>query len=155
MSDMTEKEQLAAFIEGDATAQEAFRARYKPVIGTAIRKAVGGRRELYWEWDFRDLEGQVWIELLERDCAALRRFKGKSSLSTYLHQLAYRVTLRSAQAADPSEVQQVKDARNRKGEVRPKGLNPTPAVPGDLAAATTGLHGWNLSVDGSFSYDDV
>jgi RNA polymerase sigma-70 factor (ECF subfamily) len=81
---------------------------------TTQSRSIGVARE-----DMEDLAAEVFTVLLADDFAVLRRFRGQSSLATYLTVIARRVVVRELlkrrivpNVADPSDVDQVADRQD-------------------------------------------
>lgn len=75
-------------------AWESFVDRYLMLIVFVVKHTAQSRRMKLLEHDEFDLVSDVFLTLLRNDFAILRRFRGQSSLATYLTVVARRVVVR-------------------------------------------------------------
>ncbi len=86
--------ELKPLLSGDRGAWEAFVNRYAGVIFSAVRRTVGRGGSVGPAADTRDVAQDVFVRLVARDFAALRRFdSARSSLSTFLTVIARNVAI--------------------------------------------------------------
>jgi RNA polymerase sigma factor (sigma-70 family) len=86
--------ELKPLLSGDRGAWEAFVDRYAGLIYSAVRRTVGRAAESGATIDARDVGQDVFVKLVAKDFAALRRFNpAKSSLPTYLTVIAHNVAV--------------------------------------------------------------
>ncbi len=75
-------------------AWESFVDRFLMLIVFVVKHTAESRRINLVEHDEFDLVSDVFLTLLQDDFAILRRFRGQSSLATYLTVVARRVVVR-------------------------------------------------------------
>lgn len=73
---------------------ERFVDRFLGLILHVVNHSAQARSVRLTEPDREDLVAEVFTTLIRDDCAVLRRFRGQSSLATYLTVVARRVVLR-------------------------------------------------------------
>lgn len=88
-----------ACVSGAAGAWEALVERFGGLISHAATRAARQRGFSVGPADRDDLVAEIILELLRNDSAALRGFRGGSSLATYLVVIARRTTARRLAAA--------------------------------------------------------
>ena len=85
---------IQRLLGGEAAAWEAFVDRYAGLVRRRVRDvAEAFGRSGDWS-TVDDVTAEVFASLLARDAAALRAFRGQSSLSTYLAVIATRIARR-------------------------------------------------------------
>lgn len=93
LSDL-DRDLLARCLAGTEGAWESFVDRYLPlishVVASASRSRLGGLPGEVRD----DLIAEIFLELVEDDFAVLRRFRGQSSLGTYLVVVSRRIAVR-------------------------------------------------------------
>jgi RNA polymerase sigma-70 factor (ECF subfamily) len=107
---------VGRLVGGDQQAWGEFVGRYQNLIWTCVRRTAERYRLNLSTADLEDTVAEVFAALLERDCAALRRFQGRCSLATWLIVIARRRFLR---------------------RVRKRRPRPIPLADGDVSAVTT------------------
>jgi len=75
-------------------AWEDFVDRFLGLVVHVVRHTSTSRSIAVSEQDLEDLSSEVFIAILADDYAALRRFRGQSSLATYLTVISRRVVVR-------------------------------------------------------------
>lgn len=75
-------------------AWEDFVDRFTGLVVHVTNHTADARSIRLSNSDREDLIGEVFLEIVENDYAVLRRFRGQSSLATYLTVVAHRVVLR-------------------------------------------------------------
>ena len=71
-----------------------FAARYQRVILAQVQRTARQCQRQFHQADFEDVCAEVFAVLLSNDMAALRTFRGSSSLATWLTVIARRICLR-------------------------------------------------------------
>jgi RNA polymerase sigma-70 factor (ECF subfamily) len=79
-----ELELVRRLVGGDQRAWGEFVTRFQRLVWTCIRRTSERYRLELSTADLEDTVADVFAALLERDCAALRRFEGRCSLATWL-----------------------------------------------------------------------
>ena len=119
-----DRDLLARCLAGVEGAWEAFVDRYLPlishVVSSVARSRLGGLPEEVRD----DVVADIFLELVDRDFAVLRRFRGQSSLGTYLVVVSRRIAVRRL-----AKMRRVPKAAT------PTSLQTGPAVLGGLEAA--------------------
>jgi RNA polymerase sigma-70 factor (ECF subfamily) len=97
-------------------AWEDFVDRFLGLVVHVVRHTAYARSIAVSPHDLDDLAAEVFIAILADDHAVLRRFRGQSSLATYLTVIARRVVVKEllkrrivANPADTTEMQNVED----------------------------------------------
>lgn len=85
---------LDSLLGGDADAWPLFVDRFLGLVSHVVNHAADCRGVRLTPTDREDLIADVFVSLLERDKAALRRFQRRSSLATYLAVIARRVVVK-------------------------------------------------------------
>ncbi|MCA9231529.1 MAG: sigma-70 family RNA polymerase sigma factor [Planctomycetales bacterium] len=85
---------LERCLAGQPRAWEDFVDRFMGLVIHVINHTAQCRSILLTNPDREDLAAEVLLTLLQNDFAVLRRFRGKSSLATYLTVVARRVVVR-------------------------------------------------------------
>ncbi|MEZ6033507.1 MAG: sigma-70 family RNA polymerase sigma factor [Planctomycetaceae bacterium] len=85
---------LTDLLNGQAGAWRLFVDRFTPLIVQVIRHTAHAHSLRLNADDIEDLCADTMAELLVRDMAALRSFRGRCSLSTYLGVIARRIVVR-------------------------------------------------------------
>ena len=108
-------------------AWEEFTGRFGGLLVHVVRH-TGACRSVPLSHDAEDdLVADVFVELLADDCAALRRFKGHSSLASYLTVVARRTAVRQITRRRLAEAMGHVDGH------RPPGSRPDPHAPPEHA----------------------
>ncbi|MEM9352754.1 MAG: sigma-70 family RNA polymerase sigma factor [Planctomycetota bacterium] len=81
-------------LAGKPQAWENFVDRFTGLVLHVINHTAQSRSTLLSAPDRDDLAGEVMLAIVQNDYAALRNFRGKSSLATYLTVIARRVVVR-------------------------------------------------------------
>ena len=81
-------------LEGKPQAWEDFVDRYLGLVMHVVNHTAQSRSILLTATDREDLASEVMVTIVENDFAVLRRFRGKSSLATYLTVISRRVVVR-------------------------------------------------------------
>jgi RNA polymerase sigma-70 factor (ECF subfamily) len=89
-----DRDLLNQCLSGSEEAWRGFCDRFAGLILHVVRHVAGAYRIPLDESTSDDLVAEVFCTLLERDCAVLRRFRGDSSLATYLVVIARRTAMR-------------------------------------------------------------
>ncbi|TWU00235.1 RNA polymerase sigma factor [Botrimarina colliarenosi] len=89
-----DRDLLDSLLGGNAEAWPQFVDRFLALISHVVSHAADCRGVRLTAADREDLIADVFVTLLERDKAALRRFQRRSSLATYLTVIARRVVVR-------------------------------------------------------------
>lgn len=85
---------MTDLLNGQAGAWRLFVDRYTPLVVQVIRHTAHSHSLRFNADDIEDLCADTMAELLVRDMAALRSFRGRCSLSTYLGVIARRIVVR-------------------------------------------------------------
>ncbi len=89
-----DRDLLARCLVGIEGAWESFVDRYLPlishVVSSTAKSRIGGLPDEIRD----DLIAEIFLELVDNDFAALRRFRGQSSLGTYLVVVSRRISVR-------------------------------------------------------------
>ena len=96
-----ELELVRRLVGGDQGAWEEFVGRYQNLVWTCVRRTAERCRLNLSTVDLEDTVADVFAALLERECAALRRFQGRCSLATWLIVIARRRCLRRVRKRRP------------------------------------------------------
>ncbi len=99
-----ELELVRRLVAGDQGAWEEFVGRYQNLVWTCVRRTAERYRLNPSTADLEDTVADVFAALLERDCAALRRFQGRCSLATWLIVIARRRCLRRVRKRRPRPI---------------------------------------------------
>ncbi len=86
---------IASCVDGSPGAWEEFVDSYLPLITHVVNKCLASRG---WQTNSSlrdDLVAEVLLNIVDNQFAALRRFRGQSSLGTYLVVLSRRVAVRA------------------------------------------------------------
>ncbi len=95
MSERGEDLQLAqALVAGSSVAWRQFVERYQGLVYARVVRTVQECQRQLPAADMEDIVAEVFSSLLTNDCAALRRFEGRSRMSTWLTVIARRSCLR-------------------------------------------------------------
>jgi RNA polymerase sigma factor (sigma-70 family) len=97
---MTEKELLEKCVSGDNASWKLFVETYAPLIKTAVSRALPAKRS---PGEFQDIYQEVLEELSKDNFSALRSFKGRCKLTTWLWTVARRKTRRYLEKLDDFE----------------------------------------------------
>ncbi len=89
-----DRELLDRLLAGEPEAWPTFVDRFLGLVTYAINHAADCRGVHLSTADREDLVADVFVALLDRDMAPLRRFQRRSSLATYLSVIARRVAVR-------------------------------------------------------------
>lgn len=89
-------------INRSARSWEDFVDRYMGLVVHVVNHTTQCRSMRVNPDDREDLVAEVFLELFKNDFAALRHFRGESSLATYLTVIARRVVVREVQRQRPS-----------------------------------------------------
>ena len=117
-------------------AWEEFAGRFGGLLAHVVRHTAGARSVPLSRESEEDVTGDVMLALLADDRAALRNFKGHSSLASYLTVIARRVAVRQLTRRRLAEAMGHVDAHPPAGSA-PPAAKPTPArdvvgdAPGD------------------------
>lgn len=79
---------VAALVAGEAGAWDYFVERYAGVVEAAVRRVLRGRGLRPAPSDVDDISENVFVLLLERDAALLRRYDPRYALAAYLAVIA-------------------------------------------------------------------
>lgn len=90
----TDRELLDRLVTGDQDAWPVFVDRFLGLIYHVVEHSADCRGVHLTAADREDLLADVFVALLDRDMAALRRFQRRSALHTYLAVIARRVVVR-------------------------------------------------------------
>lgn len=97
-------------------AWEDFVDRFLGLVIHVIHHTAVSRSITITEHDVEDLAAEVFVAILADDFAVLRRFRGQSSLATYLTVISRRIVIReilkrkvASHAEDTAELEQVAD----------------------------------------------
>jgi RNA polymerase sigma-70 factor (ECF subfamily) len=90
----TDRDLLDSLLGADADAWPLFIDRFLGLVSHVVNHAADCRGVRLTPVDREDLIADVFVTLLERDKAALRRFQRRSSLATYLAVIARRVVVK-------------------------------------------------------------
>jgi RNA polymerase sigma-70 factor (ECF subfamily) len=85
---------LTDLLNGQSGAWKLFVDRYTPLIVQVIQHSAHAHSLRLSAADIEDLCADTMAELLLRDMAALRNFRGRCSLATYLGVIARRIVVR-------------------------------------------------------------
>lgn len=85
---------LSDLLAGQSGSWKQFVDRFSGLILQVIRQTAHAHSLKLNEDDLEDLCAETFAELLVRDMAALRHFRGRASLATYLGVIARRVVVR-------------------------------------------------------------
>jgi len=85
---------LDACLERQSSAWEVFVDRFTGLVFHVINHTAQSRSIVLSAADRDDLASEVMLEIVRNDFAVLRRFRGHSSLATYLTVVARRVVVR-------------------------------------------------------------
>ncbi len=98
-------------LDRDARSWEHFVDRFLGLVIHVINHASQERSRQIANEDREDLVSEVFLTLIRDDFLALRRFRGESSLATYLTVISRRVVVRQlSQHKPPATLQSVRDA---------------------------------------------
>lgn len=89
-----ESDLVRRLIAGDAFAWRTFVDQFHRLVTARIAATARELRVTLRPSDGEDLTADVFSQLLARDCASLRDFQGRSTLSTWLSVIARRIALR-------------------------------------------------------------
>ena len=89
-----DRDLLARCLSGIDGAWESFVDRYLPLITHVVSATAQSRLGGLPDEVRDDLIAEIFLELVENDFATLRRFRGQSSLGTYLVVVSRRVAVR-------------------------------------------------------------
>ena len=89
-----DRDLLARCLSGIDGAWERFVDRYLPLISHVVSATAQSRLGGLPDEVRDDLIAEIFLELVENDFATLRRFRGQSSLGTYLVVVSRRVAVR-------------------------------------------------------------
>ena len=92
--DDDERELLQRLVNRDRNAWREFVIRYQAVVSARVRRTLSQRGSFARGVEPDDVIAEVFASLVANDFAALRQFKGKSRLSTWLSVIAYRCSLK-------------------------------------------------------------
>lgn len=92
--DPAERELLLRLVAGEFSAWREFVERYQGIIYSGVKRTAQACRRNLGPSDIEDVVAEVFAALVANDYAALRRFKGRARLSTWLTVLARRYCLR-------------------------------------------------------------
>lgn len=87
--------ELQAVLSGDALAWQRFYRRYRPLITACVVQTLRSCRVPFARDDLEDYVSDVWLALLRRDAAGLRRFdpsRGRT-LPSWIRLIASRATI--------------------------------------------------------------
>lgn len=90
----TDRKLLERCLAREAFAWESFVDRFMPVIVHVINQSAGSRNIELDNADREDMVADVFLALAQNDFAALKRFKGRSALATYIAVIARRIVIR-------------------------------------------------------------
>jgi RNA polymerase sigma-70 factor (ECF subfamily) len=90
----TDRELIDGLLIGDREAWPAFVDRFLGLVSHVVNHAADCRGVQLTSSDREDLVSDVFVAVLDRDMAVLRRFQRRSSLATYLAVIARRVVVR-------------------------------------------------------------
>lgn len=93
LSDL-DRDLLARCLTGIVGAWEAFVDRYLPLITLVVSSTAKSRLGGVPDEVRDDLIAEIFLELVDNDFAVLRRFRGQSSLGTYLVVVSRRIAVR-------------------------------------------------------------
>jgi RNA polymerase sigma-70 factor, ECF subfamily len=89
-----DRELLHDCLSGSEEAWRGFCDRYVGLISRTVELVATSFRVPLDNASRDDLVAEVFLELLERDCAALRQFRGESSLAAYLVVITRRTVIK-------------------------------------------------------------
>jgi RNA polymerase sigma-70 factor (ECF subfamily) len=89
-----DRELLQRCLNRQPRAWEDFVDRFLGLVVHVVNHTAQGRSIAVSQHDMEDLASEVMMAILADDYAALRRFRGQSSLATYLTVIARRVVVR-------------------------------------------------------------
>lgn len=111
-----DRQLLQMCLEHEPRAWEAFVDRFLGLVIHVVNHTAESRGLTNSAQDMEDLTADVFLTFVADDYATLRRFKGQSSLATYLTVIARRVVVRemlrrklNAPPSDSSEVDEMAD----------------------------------------------
>ena len=93
LSDL-DRDLLARCLSGTPGAWDSFVDRYLPLISHVVNSASKARLGGLPDEIRDDLVAEIMLGLVDRDYAVLRRFRGQSSLGTYLVVVSRRIAVR-------------------------------------------------------------
>lgn len=113
-----EIELLETLVVGDANAWRVFVERYQGLVYARVLRTAAETNTQLDRSDVEDICAEIFSGLIANDYASLRRFEGRSKLSTWLAVIARRVCLRRINAfrlpishETPSEAVEPADSR--------------------------------------------
>ncbi len=93
LSDL-DRDLLARCLQGTDGAWEDFVERYLPLIAHVVNSTAKARMGSLPDEMRADLTAEIFLGLVDKDFAVLRRFRGQSSLGTYLVVVSRRIAVR-------------------------------------------------------------
>ena len=117
--------ELQAVVSGDALAWQRFYRRYRPLITACVVQTLRSCRVPFARDDLEDYVSDVWLALLRRDAAGLRRFdpsRGRT-LPSWIRLIASRATRIHRLA--PHSPRQTRDRDHGPARPRPRPYRPT------------------------------
>ncbi|MEC7564076.1 MAG: sigma-70 family RNA polymerase sigma factor [Planctomycetota bacterium] len=89
-----DRDLLHRCLTGAASAWEEFVDRYVGLTYHTIRQTAKSRSSRISPQDEEDYAAEVFLQIIQNDFAVLRRFRGNSSLATYLSVIIRRIVVR-------------------------------------------------------------
>lgn len=93
-ADSAERELVDRLVSGDASAWSSFVEQFQRLVLTRVVATARELNQTLSESDAEDLCAEVFSQLVARDFASLRRFAGRSRISTWLTVVTRRICLR-------------------------------------------------------------
>ncbi len=97
-----DRELLKRCLAGKPGAWERFVDRFLGLVVHVIRHTTQARSIRVTRQDVEDLASEVFLSIIADDFGLLRRFRGESSLATYLTVVARRIVVRELLKREPS-----------------------------------------------------
>lgn len=89
-----DRELIHRCLSREPSAWREFVDRFLPLFAHVIQHSANARSVPLQQSDIEDLTSEVLVTIADKDFAVLRRFRGHSSLATYLVVIARRVVVR-------------------------------------------------------------
>ncbi|MDA0658280.1 MAG: sigma-70 family RNA polymerase sigma factor [Planctomycetota bacterium] len=113
-----DRDLLARCLAREPLSWNQFVDRFLGLVLHIVRHTAQGHGVLLDDADSDDLTADVFLTLVDRDFGVLRRFRGRSSLATYLTVVARRVVVHRL-FHDPSHLMSSQARSMRPGSLRP------------------------------------
>lgn len=92
---------IADCLEGRETAWVEFSGRFLGLVSHVVSHSAAQKSLVLSTHDHEDLVADVFLAIIHNDYAVLRKFRGESSLATYLAVIARRVVVRQLSSNSP------------------------------------------------------